>query len=160
MSISESGDGLTSSEDEGAVGLPPSGVVATADPDPELMAMLARAGLSIGQEGQQTAQSRTVAAGWLVSRSGARLTTAFCSGAFFPQRCMRSWQSRVWPLLRPEATRPSPPSSLPSMAVLPGVTQAIPRRRERSLCTCAHETPPLGGTVRVSRSKSVSQSLL
>ncbi len=63
MSISESGDGLTSSEDEGAVGLPPSGVVATADPDPELMAMLARAGLSIGQEGQQTAQSRTVAAG-------------------------------------------------------------------------------------------------
>ncbi len=48
MSIAESGDGLTSSEDEGAVGLPPSGVVATADPDLELTAMLARAGLSIG----------------------------------------------------------------------------------------------------------------
>ncbi len=36
MSIAASGDGFTSSEDEGAVGLPPSGVVATAAPDPEL----------------------------------------------------------------------------------------------------------------------------
>ncbi len=32
MSIAASGDGFTSSEDEGAVGLPPSGVVATAAP--------------------------------------------------------------------------------------------------------------------------------
>ncbi len=40
MSIAASGDGFTSSEDEGAVGLPPSGVVATAAPDPELTAML------------------------------------------------------------------------------------------------------------------------
>ncbi len=38
------------SEDEGAVGLPPSGVVATAAPDPELTAMLARAAVSIGLE--------------------------------------------------------------------------------------------------------------
>ncbi len=43
MSIAASGDGFTSSEDEGAVGLPPSGVVATAAPDPELTAMLTRA---------------------------------------------------------------------------------------------------------------------
>ncbi len=50
MSIAASGDGFTSSEDEGAVGLPPSGVVATATPDPELMAMLARAAVSIGLE--------------------------------------------------------------------------------------------------------------
>ncbi len=47
MSIAASGDGLTSSEDEGAVGLPPSGVVATAAPDPELTAMAA---VSIGLE--------------------------------------------------------------------------------------------------------------
>ncbi len=46
MSIAAS-DGFTSSEDEGAVGLPPSGVVA---PDPELTAMLARAAVSIGLE--------------------------------------------------------------------------------------------------------------
>ncbi len=50
MSIAALGDGLTSSEDEGAVGLPPSGVVATAAPDPELTAMLARAAASIGLE--------------------------------------------------------------------------------------------------------------
>ncbi len=42
MSIPASGEVLTSSEDEGAVGLPPSGVVATAVLEPELMAMLAR----------------------------------------------------------------------------------------------------------------------
>ncbi len=50
MSIAASGVGFTSSEDEGAVGLPPSGVVATAAPDPELTAMLARAAVSIGLE--------------------------------------------------------------------------------------------------------------
>ncbi len=50
MSIAALGDGFTSSEDEGAVGLPPSGVVATAAPDPELTGMLARAAVSIGLE--------------------------------------------------------------------------------------------------------------
>ncbi len=79
MSIAASGDGFTSSEDEGAVGLPPSGVVATAAPDPELTGSREhRAG------GQQTAQSRALTAGRLVSRSGARLTTAPCPGAFLP----------------------------------------------------------------------------
>ncbi len=47
MSIAASGDGLTSSEDEGSAGLAPSGVVATATPDPELTAMLARSAVSI-----------------------------------------------------------------------------------------------------------------
>ncbi len=64
------------------------------------------------------------------------------------RRCMRSWRVRGWPLSRPEAARPPPPSSLPSMAEWPGGT--------RSRCTCAHETPPLGGTVRVSRPRPVS----
>ncbi len=50
MSIAASGDGLTSSEDEGSVGLQPSGVVTTAVPDPELMTILARAAVSIGLE--------------------------------------------------------------------------------------------------------------
>ncbi len=79
MSIAASGDGLTSSEDEGAVGLPPSGVVATAAPDLELTAMLARAAVSIGLE-----VNRALAAGRLVSRSVARLTTTPCPGAFLP----------------------------------------------------------------------------
>ncbi len=50
MSIAASGDGFTSSADEGAVGLPPSGVVATAAPDLELTAMLVWAAVSIGLE--------------------------------------------------------------------------------------------------------------
>ncbi len=61
------------------------------------------------------------------------------------RRCIRSWRVRGWPLSRPEAARPPPPSSLPSMAEWPGGTRAFPRWRERSRCTCAHETPPLGG---------------
>ncbi len=72
------------------------------------------------------------------------------------RRCMRSWRVRGWPLSRPEAARPPPPSSLPSMAEWPGGTRAFPRWRERSRCTCAHKTPPLGGTVRVSRPRPVS----
>ncbi len=40
MSIAASGDELSSSEGEDLVGLPPSGVVATAESDPELTAML------------------------------------------------------------------------------------------------------------------------
>ncbi len=76
------------------------------------------------------------------------------------RRCMRSWRSRGWPLSRPEAARLSPPSSLPSTAGLPGGTRAFPRWRERSRCTCARETPPLGGIVRVSRPKPVSWRLL
>ncbi len=162
MSIAASGDGLTSSEDEGAVGLPPSGVVATAAPDPELTAMLARAAVSIGLEvnrppspepsrlddwflgagrGSQPAQSRGL---------------TFLPRCLSSRRCMRSWRGRGWPLSRPEAPRPPPPSSLPSTAEWPGGTRAFPRWRERSRCTCAHGTPPLGGTVHVSRPRPVS----
>ncbi len=71
----------------------------------------------------------------------------------FSQRCMRSWQSRGWPLSWPEATRPSPLSSLPSTAGLPGVRGHSPggeSGRGRGAPVPA-ETPPLGGTVRVSR---------
>ncbi len=70
------------------------------------------------------------------------------------RRCMRSWRVRGWPISWPEAACPPPPSSLPSTAEWPGGTRAFPRWRERLRCTCAHETPPLGGTVRVSRQPS------
>ncbi len=136
MSIVASGDGFTFSEDEGAVGLPPSGVVATAAPDPELTAMLARAAVSIGLEVNRPP-----------SPEPSRLDDWFLgAGRALPQclssrRCMRSWRVREWPLSRPEAARPPPPSSLPSMAEWPGGTRAFPRWRERSRCTCV-----LGGT--------------
>ncbi len=82
MSIAASGDGLTSSEDEGAVGLPPSGVVANAAPDPELMAMLARAAVSIGLEvNRPPSPEPSRLDDWFL---GARLTTAPCPCAFLP----------------------------------------------------------------------------
>ncbi len=68
---------------------------------------------------------------------------------------MRSWRVHGWPLSRPEAARPPPPSSLPSTAEWPGGTRAFPRWRERSRCTCTHETPTLGGTVRFFRPRPV-----
>ncbi len=152
MSIAASGDGFTSSEDEGAVGLPPSGVVATAAPDPELTAMLARAAVSIGLEvNRPPSPEPSRLDDWTLGAHNRALPRCLSSW-----RCMRSWWSPGWPLSRPEAARPPPPSSLPSMAEWPGGTRAFPRWRERSRCTCAHETPPLGGTVRVSRPRPVS----
>ncbi len=48
MSIAASGDGQSSSEDEDSAGLPPSGVVAAAESDPELTAVLSRAATRSG----------------------------------------------------------------------------------------------------------------
>ncbi len=69
---------------------------------------------------------------------------------------MRSCRVRGWPLSRPEAARPPPPSSLPSTAEWPGDTRAFPRWREPSRCTCP---PPRAAssqesTVRVRQSHS------
>ncbi len=50
------------------------------------------------------------------------------------RRCMRSWRVRGWPLSRPEAARPPPPSSLPSMAEWPGGTRAFERAVAVHLC--------------------------
>lgn len=83
MSIAASGDGLSTSVDEDSAGLPPSGVVATAELEPELTAVLARAAVSIRME--VNAPPALSAHGCLIgSRCGARLTTAFYSGSFLP----------------------------------------------------------------------------
>ncbi len=62
MSIAASGDGLTSSEDEGAVGLPPQVLSPPLHRNPELTAMLARAAGVAGWR-STNCQSRTLAAG-------------------------------------------------------------------------------------------------
>ncbi len=61
----------------------------------------------------------------------------------FSRRCKRSWRRHGWPLSQPEAARLSLLSSLP-------------RWIEWSRCTCAYETLPLGGIVRISWPKPVS----
>ncbi len=59
---------------------------------------------------------------------------------------MRLSQSCGRPLLRPEAARRPPPSSLPSMVGWLGGTLTFPRWREQLRCTF-HKTPP-GGIIR------------
>ncbi len=89
MSIAASGDGFTSSEDEGAVGLPPLGVVATATPDPELTAMLARAVVSIGLEvNRLPSPEHSWLDDWFL-RAGRGSQPHSAPVPFFPRRCMR-----------------------------------------------------------------------
>ncbi len=152
MSIAASGDGFTSSEDEGA----PLGCCRHRRTGPRADGHACPGSREHRAGGQQTALSRALAAFTIgFSERGAAHNRAL-PRCLSSRRCMRSWRVRGWPLSRPEAARPPPPSSLPSMAGWPGGTRAFPRWRERSRCTCAHETPPLGGTVRVSHPRPVS----
>ncbi len=94
MSIVASGDGFTSSEDEGAVGLPPSGVVATAAPDPELMAMLAQVAVSIGLEVNRLPSPSRLDDWFLGAGSGSQSHSALVP--FFPEvheELMKSWMA-------------------------------------------------------------------
>ncbi len=151
MSIAASGDGFTFSEDEGAVGLPPSGVVATAAPDPELMAMLARAAVSIGLEVNRPH-----------SPEPSRLDDWFLGAErgctpvpFFPE--VHEELTSSWMAPFTARSRSSASSVLTTLdSGVAGGMWAFPRWRERSRCTCAHKTPPLGGTVHVSRPRPVS----
>ncbi len=155
MSIAASGDGFTSSEDEGAVGLPPSGVVATAAPDPELTAMLARAAVSIGLEvNRPPSPEPSRLDDWFL---GAGRGSQPCPAPvpFFPE--VHEELTSSWMAPFTARSRSSASSFLTTLdGEWPGGTRAFPRWRERSRCTCAHETPPLGGTVRVSRPRPVS----
>ncbi len=81
MSIAASGDGFTSSEDEGAA---PLGCCRHRRTGPRADVHACPGSREHRAGGQQTAQSRALVAGRLVSRSGARLTTAPCPGAFLP----------------------------------------------------------------------------
>ncbi len=148
MSIAASGDGFTSSEDEGAVGLPPSGVVATATPDPELTAMLARAAVSIGLEvNRPPSPEPSRLDDWFIG-AGRGSQPRPAPVPFFPEvheELTSSWMAPFTARSRSSAS-----------SVLTTLDGGVARWRERSRCTCAHETPPLGGTVRVSRQRPVS----
>ncbi len=127
MSIAASGDGFTSSEDEGAVGAAPLGCDGHVCP----------AAVSIGLEVNRPPQSRALAAGRLVSRSGARLTTASCPGAFRPGGAWGADEFVDGPFHGQKPLVPPPPSSLPSMAEWPGGNAGIPQVERAARCTCA-----------------------
>ncbi len=154
MSVAASGDGFTSSEDEGAVGLPPSGVVATAAPDPELTAMLARAAVGIGlQVNRPPSPEPSRLNDWFLG-AGRGSQPRPAPVPFFPEvheELTSSWMA-------PFTARSRSSSSSVLTTLDGGVARgyAFPRWRERSRYTCAHETPPLGGTVCVSRPRPVN----
>ncbi len=155
MSIAASGDGFTSSEDEGAVGLPPSGVAATAAPAPELTAMLARVAVSIGLEvNRPPSPEPSRLDDWFLG-AGRGSQPRPAPVPFFPE--VHEELTSSWMAPFTARSRSSASSVLTTLdgGVARG-TRAFPRWRERSRCTCAHETPPLGGTVRVSRPRPVS----
>ncbi len=104
-------------------GLPPR--VLSPPPYRTLTAMLARTAVSIGLEVNRLPSPEPPRLDDWFLRAGR--DSAFCSGAFFSRRCIRSWESRGWPLSRPKAARLTPPSSLLSTAGLPGGTRAFPR---------------------------------
>ncbi len=144
-----------SSEDEGAVGLPPSGVVATAAPDPELTAMLARAAASIGLEvNKPPSPEPSRLDDWFLG-AGCGSQPRPTPVPFFPE--VHEELTKSWMAPFTARSRSSVSSVLTTLdGGLPGGTRAFPRWRGRSRCTCARETPPLGGIGRVSRPKPVS----
>ncbi len=86
--------GAPSVEDEGAVGLPPSGVVATAAPDPELTAMLAWAVVSIGLEVNRPPKPSRLDDWFLGAGSGSQQRPA--PVPFFPEvhgELTKSWMA-------------------------------------------------------------------
>ncbi len=78
------------------------------------------------------------------------------ASGFFPEVHEELTKSWIAPFTA--RSRSSASSILTTLdgGVARGYAGAFPRWRERSRCTCAHETPPLGGTVCVSRPRPVS----
>ncbi len=96
----------------GPAALPPSGVVALSEPDPEMTAMLSRAAKNVGLMWNP-----------LPHPDPLRLDEWFLGGGRAPLRChssrkyMRSSQDRGRHLLLPEINLVAPPPSPPLMAV-------------------------------------------
>ncbi len=155
MSIAASGDGFTSSEDEGVVGLPPSGVVATAAPDPELTAMLARAAVSIGLEvNRPPSPEPSRLDDWFLG-AGRGSQPRPAPVPFFPE--VHEELTSSWMAPFTARSRSSASSILTTLdgGVARGYT-GIPQVERAVAVHLCPETPPLGGTVRVSRPRPVN----
>ncbi len=81
MSIAASEGELSLSGDDDSAALPPSGVVALSEPDPEMTAMLSRATENVRARVESSTASRSFEAGRVVSRWGSRWFSAPPSGA-------------------------------------------------------------------------------
>ncbi len=115
MLIAASGDGQSSSEDEDLVGLPPTGVAAAAESDPELMAVLSRGAV---RSGWRRAHLPVLSPrGEMIGSSAQAVARDHALPWFLSSRkCTRSWWSRGRPLF----TARSGSSASPILATLDG----------------------------------------
>ncbi len=104
MSIAASGDGLSSSEDEDSMGLPPSGIVTSWQP------CLPGQPWVSGLRSTDFSPEPSRLDDWFLGAG--RGSQPRSAPVLFSRRCMRSWRSPGRALLRPEAAHLPPPSSL------------------------------------------------
>ncbi len=151
------GRALSLSGDDDSAALPPSGVVALSEPDPEMTAMLSRAAENVGLVWNPPPRA-----------DPSRLDEWFLGGGRAPlrchsfQKCMRSLQDRGRHLSLPEINLVAPPPSPPSMVEPLWGTWASPLWSGLWPCNCVQQPLPLYGVNCVSPHGPVSirQALL
>ncbi len=162
MSIAASEGEPSLSGDDDSAALPPSGVVALSEPDPEMTAMLSRAAENVGLVWNPPPVGR-ILLGWTSGFSGG-VALVFSAPlrchSFW--KCMRSLQDHGRHLLLPEINLVAPPPSPPSMVEPLWGTRASPRWSGLWPCNCVQQSLPLCGVKRVSPHGPVSirQALL
>ncbi len=143
MSIAVSGE-LSLSEDDDSAALPPSGVVALSEPDPEMTAMLSRAAENVGlvwNPPPRPDPSRLDE--WFLGGVALVLCPPLRCHSF--RKCMRSLQDRGRHLSLPETNLVAPPPSPPSMVGPLWGTRASPRWSGLWPCNCVQQPLPLCG---------------
>ncbi len=132
MSIAASESETSLSRDDNPTALPPSGVVALSEPDPEMTAMLSRAAENVGLVWKPPPV--LILRGWMNGFSVTTLSGPFrCHSS---QNCMSSSQDRGRHLLLPKTNLVTPPPSPPSMIGVRGI-HSVERSVAMQLCPTA-----------------------
>ncbi len=166
MSVAASEGEPSLSGDDDSAALPPSGVVALSEPDPEMTAMLSRAAENIGlvwNPPPRPDPSRLDE--WFLGGGRAEnaplqrppenvFSAPLRCHSF--RKCMRSLQGHGRHLLLPEINLVAPPPSPPSMVEPLWGTRASPLWSGLWPCSCVQQSLPLCGVNRVSPHGPVS----
>ncbi len=156
MSVAASEGEPSLSGDDDSAALPPSGVVALSEPDPEMTAMLSRAAENVGlvwNPPPRPDPSRLDE--WFLGGGVALVFSAPLRCHSF-RKCMRSLQGHGRHLLLPEINLVAPPPSPPSMVEPLWGTRASPLWSGLWPCSCVQQSLPLCGVNRVSPHGPVS----
>ncbi len=158
MSVAASEGEPSLSGDDDSAALPPSGVVALSEPDPEMTVMLSRAAENVGLMWNPPPRPDPSRLDEWFLGGGSR----WFSAALAPLRChsfrkcMRSLQGHGRHLLLPEINLVAPPPSPPSMVEPLWGTRASPLWSGLWPCSCVQQSLPLCGVNRVSPHGPVS----